>query len=75
MELLIFGSLTDIIGKNSLVLEAPSNTEQLKKSLLEQYPGLEQAHYFLAINKIMVHGNQLLQEGDVVALMPAFSGG
>jgi molybdopterin synthase sulfur carrier subunit len=75
MELLIFGSLTDIIGTDKIVLETPLDTELLKASLLKQYPSLEKMHYFLALNKIMVQEKQPLQEGDVVALMPAFSGG
>ena len=75
MELLIFGSLTDIIGTNKQVLDNPVDTEMLKASLLQQYPSLAQVPYFVAINKTMVQGNHPLQEGDVVALMPAFSGG
>jgi molybdopterin converting factor small subunit len=47
----------------------------LRASLLKQYPSLGQVPYFVAINKTMVQGNHPLQEGDVVALMPAFSGG
>jgi molybdopterin synthase sulfur carrier subunit len=75
MELLIFGSLTDIIGTNKQVLDTPVDTEMLRASLLQQYPSLGKVPYFLAINKTMVQGNHPLQEGDVVALMPAFSGG
>ncbi len=75
MELLIFGSLTDIIGTNKQVLDNPVDTEMLRASLLQQYPSLGQVPYFVAINKTMVQGNHPLLEGDVVALMPAFSGG
>ncbi len=75
MEILIFGSLTDIIGKNRIQIEAPVDTVHLKAILIEQYPSLETARYFLALNKIMIQDKQPLKEGDVVALMPAFSGG
>lgn len=75
MEILIFGSLTDIIGADRLLLEAPADTEMLQASLVQQYPRLEQVPYFLALNKIMVQEKQALQQADVVALMPAFSGG
>jgi molybdopterin converting factor small subunit len=75
MEILIFGSLTDIIGTNRLMLDGSPDTEHLRTSLQKQYPDLAKAQYFLAINKIMVQDKQSLQEGDVVALMPAFSGG
>lgn len=75
MEILIFGLLTDIIGIDRLVLEAPADTEMLKQHLLKQYPSLGQIQYFIALNKIMVQEKQALQQTDVVALMPAFSGG
>ena len=75
MEILVFGALTDLIGTDRLVLDAPRDTEEMKQYLLEQYPGLGQMQYFLALNKIMVTDKQVLQETDVLALMPAFSGG
>ncbi len=75
MEILIFGSLTDIIGADRLLLEAPTDTEMLQASLVQQYPRLGQVPFFLALNKIMVQEKQALQPSDVVALMPAFSGG
>jgi len=75
MEILIFGSLTDVFGVDRLVMDAPSDTALLQQNLLKQYPGLSQMKYFLALNKIMVQEKQALQEADVVALMPAFSGG
>jgi molybdopterin converting factor small subunit len=75
MEILIFGSLIDIIGKNHLQIKAPVDTFSLKALLIQQYPGLETARFFLALNKTMIQDKQPLKEGDVVALMPAFSGG
>jgi molybdopterin synthase sulfur carrier subunit len=75
MEILFFGSLIDITGKEAIQIALPADTDYLKTLLLQQYPGLETARFFLALNKTMVQDKQPLKEGDVVALMPAFSGG
>jgi len=75
IELLFFGSLTDITTVSRLIAEGMSDTEQLKKYLEEKYPALRTAKYFMALNQQMIQQVHPLQPGDVVAFMPPFSGG
>ncbi|CAN5462861.1 hypothetical protein BH11BAC1_BH11BAC1_01950 [soil metagenome] len=75
MQLLFFGSLTDIAGKADFDLSKIENTDQLKVSLFEQYPELVNHSFLIAVNKKVQTGNVDLKDDDVVALMPPFSGG
>lgn len=75
IELLFFGSLTDITTAGKLVVDDMADTDQLKNYLEEKYPALRSAKYFMALNQQMIQQTRLLQPGDAVALMPPFSGG
>lgn len=75
MELLFFGSLTDVTSVDRLIVEEMADTEQLKAYLEERYPALRTAKYFIAVNQQMIQQVHPLQPGDVVAFMPPFSGG
>lgn len=75
IEILFFGSLTDATATGRLVAEDIADTDQLKDYLMEKYPALCSARYFVAVNQRMIQQKESLQSGDVVALMPPFSGG
>ena len=75
MEVLFFGSLTDATIVSSLVAGDLMDTDTMKKFLEEKYPSLKTAKYFIAVNQQMIQHNTTLQPGDIVALMPPFSGG
>lgn len=75
IELLFFGSLTDVTMVGRLIVEGVADTEQLKAYLEKRYPALQRAKYFMAVNQQMIQQAHPLQPGDVVAFMPPFSGG
>jgi molybdopterin converting factor small subunit len=74
IQVLIFGSLTDIV-ESPLQLEQMVDTNMLVNELNRRYPGLGKAKYVIAVNKKMIDANTSLQNNDVVALMPPYSGG
>lgn len=75
IEVLIFGQLAEIVGTDKLSLPKAADTGELVKVLHKQFPNLAQANYKLAVNKVLQEGHADLQEGDVIALLPPFSGG
>lgn len=75
IELLFFGSLTDVTTVSRLIVENMADTEQVKAYLEERYPALRAAKYFMAVNQQMIQQVHTLQPGDIVAFMPPFSGG
>lgn len=75
IEILFFGSLTDATTVGRLIVADIADTDQLKSYLVERYPALRSTKYFVAVNQRMIQQAVSLQPGDVVALMPPFSGG
>lgn len=77
MELTVFffGSLVDITGLAKKVMDLQLDTDSLNIQLQKEYPALLATKYFMAVNQQMIKTNRVLNNGDVVALMPPFSGG
>ena len=75
IDILAFGQLTDITGRNTWQMEDVYDTDKLKAELVEKYPKLAQSKFLLAVNMEIIRGNVKLNPGDVVALLPPFSGG
>lgn len=75
VQILLFGRLTELLGQSHLQLADVADTNALTARLLQQYPALAQLNYQIAVNQIVIHGNQPLSDGMTVALMPPFSGG
>jgi len=69
-----FGASTELTGTAEIKLQSNS-TEECMQELLGRYPLLRNQTYALALNTRLIKENHLLQEGDVLALLPPFSGG
>jgi len=70
-----FGKLTEIVTDNILVLENNFDTNNLRIELQKKYPTFQNAKFALAVNNRLADGNVKLEEGDIVSLLPPFSGG
>jgi sulfur-carrier protein len=75
INLIIFGRLTDITGKNVMTLLDIPDTNALVKQLHEMYPVLAHNKYVIAVDRKVITANTSLNENSTVALMPPFSGG
>jgi molybdopterin converting factor small subunit len=75
MQLLFFGSLSDIAGKTDFDLSHVETTQQLKDALFAKCPELIRHSFLIAVNKKVQTENISLKKDDVVALLPPFSGG
>ncbi len=75
IRIIVFGQLTDIIGKTELAFSDVNNTDELKQKLSNKFPELSKIKYAIAVNKIVAQKNTVLIEKDLVALLPPFSGG
>jgi sulfur-carrier protein len=75
VNLIIFGRLTDITGKNVIILSGIPDTDALVKQMHETYPALALNKYVLAVDRKIISGNTALKENSTVAMMPPFSGG
>lgn len=75
VEVIVFGSLTEIFRTGSLRVKNAADTRELIHELTKQYPELAGVRYTMAVDRKTVSENTVLQEGSVVALLPPFSGG
>ena len=78
IKLLFFGITTDLLKTSSLDFEVSNNSsvQNLKSDLLAKYPQLQNIDsYAIAVNESYANDNLVLQENDVVAIIPPVSGG
>lgn len=78
VQILFFGITSDLLGTSNLELEVveASTVANLKSLLKEKYPQLKNiASYAIAVNESYAVENLVLEENDVVAIIPPVSGG
>lgn len=75
INLLSFGQVADITGRDALKIPDVRNTNELSEFLTEAWPQLKSIKYSIAVNKKIIQENTELNQDDTVALLPAFSGG
>ena len=78
VTVLFFGIARQMVQRDTMPVSLASNASLslLKDVLYRRYPDLAQFDCFLfAVNECYQKENFLLQEGDVVALIPPVSGG
>lgn len=77
----LFATLKEITGQESLELEfdGEPTVEELMRRVAERVPEikevLETRRVFISINQEMAQKNDIVKDGDEVALLPPFSGG
>lgn len=78
LDILLFGITTDLVGTSHIELEVPtdSSVNDLKKVMVTEHPQLANIHtYAIAVNESYALDSTVLQEDDVVAIIPPVSGG
>lgn len=75
MEILFFGSLTDITKTPSIKMTATTDLHALKNYIFNTYPNLPASHIMIAVDNKLIHDNIALTDASVVAFMPPYSGG
>ncbi len=70
-----FGIAAEKMKTTSATIEGIADIDALKVWLSNNCPELNDLKISIAVNKKIVHDNVPFQNGDEVALLPAFSGG
>ncbi|TDQ28844.1 molybdopterin converting factor subunit 1 [Tenacibaculum caenipelagi] len=76
--LLLFGIAADLAGNSSLTIELPnkSTIASFKEFLSAEFPEFQKmSSYAVAINESYATDEALIQENDVIAIIPPVSGG
>ena len=74
IKVLAFGQIAEMIGQAEVTMLA-KDTDALKALLIDQFSGLKEMQFAIAVNKKVISENTVLNSGDTVALLPPFSGG
>lgn len=75
IKVLFFGILTEITGKNEMIVKDVKTSSGLIEKLQQEYPELADYHSMVSINQEVVRTDQALKDGDELALLPPFAGG
>jgi molybdopterin converting factor subunit 1 len=78
IQLLLFGITTDLLGTSliEVTLQQHASVKNLKENLLKTYPQLENINsYAIAVNEEYASDEMVLNENDVIAIIPPVSGG
>ena len=77
MKVLFFGQTAEIVGKReleiSLIQEMTAN--EVFAEILENYPRLKENKLLFAVNQEYSKGNEIIKNGDELAIFTAVSGG
>ncbi len=75
IKVLCMGKTSEICNANTLILNNIKTTNELQNYLQEQYAGLKNIYYQVALNKKIVRTDTTLSDNDELALLPPFAGG
>lgn len=78
ISVLFFGITTDLVGQNSISLTMQKNTsvKNLKNQLKNNFINLKNINDFaIAVNEEYASDELILNENDIVAVIPPVSGG
>ena len=78
VQILLFGITTDLLGTSSIYFEVPENAtvSKLKQELVTLYSQLEHIDsYAIAVNESYANDETVLNNGDIIAVIPPVSGG
>ena len=73
VKIITFGKLKEIVGSD--FEEKSDNTDELQQKLSSKFPALQKLKLRIAVNQKIISENTQLNNNDVVALMPPYSGG
>ena len=73
VKIVTFGKLKEILGSD--FEEKSDNTDELQQKLSSKFPALQTLKLRIAVNQKIISENTQLNNNDVVALMPPYSGG
>ncbi len=74
VRVLFFGPAQEVTGRTEEMLCA-GDTASLRRILAGKYPKLTLIPFRMALNRTLLKEDSVLEENDVIAILPPFQGG
>ena len=77
VNLLFFGPIADEIGQRSVNIDPPSGCTSLSlvEDVRREYPGLDRHKLLFSLNQQFASGDEIVRDGDELAIFTPVSGG
>jgi len=77
VQVLFFGATADAVGKREIEIDLAEHTKtaQAFENVIRDFPRLAEHKLLFAVNQEYANGDELLQNGDELAVFTAVSGG
>ena len=77
MKVLFFGQTAEIVGNREFEIAMPQSKKanEVFNEILEKFPALKSNKLLFAINQEYSKGDEILSDGDELAVFTAVSGG
>lgn len=77
IQVLFFGATADITGQRRIDVDLPPNARaaDILETVVAEHPRLGSHRLHLSVNQTFANGDELLNDGDELAIFTAVSGG
>lgn len=77
VQVLFFGATADAVGEREIEFDLAEQTKAAEawREILKQFPQLEKHSLLFAVNQEYAGGDEIIQNGDELAVFTAVSGG
>lgn len=77
VQVLFFGATAELAGEREIEvdLKAETKAENAFRQILDVFPQLQSHSLLFAVNQEYSNGNEIIQNGDELAIFTAVSGG
>jgi sulfur-carrier protein len=75
VKVLFFGVIAEVTGINYKNYMKVNSLNQLMLRIKDDFPDVANYNFRMSINNEIIDNDQLLKDGDEVALLPPFAGG
>lgn len=75
ITVLLFGQAAELVASKQLTLTSVIDTNTAVSQLKSTYPQLASINFSVALNTKLLNENTTLNNGDVLAILPPYSGG
>lgn len=72
-----YGLIAEITGRTheNWIMNLNSSIVEIQHNITTKYPDLKKQSYVIALNDQLVNDKQIVQNEDIIALLPPFAGG